>query len=210
MLNGLLSKLLSRYPSLTFLYKPPANKKVVEGITLKTVCTPASAITLLGLILSLIGAFTLNTPYGFVLVVLGRILDLLDGPISRLTTPTRFGAMFDATADKIAIAVILVSTFIYGLAPALALAYIVIHNLLNAVAASVAQLRGNEPEADLNGKLSMFFENIALFAFIFATYAVLPTETVSALAWALLILSVPFGLLATEAYIRAALGQRHK
>jgi phosphatidylglycerophosphate synthase len=207
MLNGLLSKLLSRYPKLGFLYQAPTNKAVKQTIDWNDITTPASIITLAGLLLSIYGAFQLNTVHGLVLVAIGRGLDLIDGPVSRLTRPTRFGAAFDATSDKIALLAILIACFTYDIQPIWLVAYVAIHNLLNSVLSVVAEKRGNNPEASLDGKLSMFFENIALGLAILS----LSLHNPGLQAWAVvsIILSLPLGFMASISYFKAATG-KHK
>ncbi|QWQ32753.1 CDP-alcohol phosphatidyltransferase family protein [Candidatus Minimicrobia naudis] len=74
----------------------------------KDVFTIPNAITLTGGILAWRGAEELNNPCGLSKAALGRLLDIIDGPVSRFTGQTSdVGAAFDAITDKIVIAKIL-------------------------------------------------------------------------------------------------------
>lgn len=207
MLSGLLSKLLSKYPRLEFLYRAPAGKTIKQTFSFDDIYRPASLITIAGFVLSVWGAFKLNTPSGLALVVIGRFLDLVDGPVSRLTQPTRFGAVLDATADKFALLALLIAAFLFQSVPLLVLSYVFAHNILNGVLAVIAQKRGHEPETAISGKLSMFGENAALFAFILASYGY---GVFIGLGWGLFIASIPFGIGATTVYALYALRSSHK
>ena len=62
----------------------------------------ANAITLLGLLLAIIGAFffTFNAyALGIFFVLLNRLCDALDGEVARLKGPTAFGGVLDSASD---------------------------------------------------------------------------------------------------------------
>lgn len=175
----------------------------------RDVFAPASFITLLGVILCLIGAFKLSQPSGLWLILVGRAMDLIDGPVSRATRASRFGGMFDATADKIALAAILTSCFYYKLAPLGALLYILLHNVLNAVASVIAERKGREPVTSVSGKLSMFGENIALLLYVISSIPAFGHDYRAA-AVTVLVLSLPFGFKASWVYIKRTLDSHNK
>lgn len=169
----------------------------------RDVIAPASFITVFGLILCLIGATRLNTTAGLWLILLGRSMDLIDGPVSRATRPTHFGAALDAASDKIALIAIISACFYYDLAPWWALAYIIVHNVVNAAAALLAESRGKQPTTAISGKLSMFGENIAILLFVINAVPAFNANTF-ALAAAALLLSVPLGVRASYKYLQVA------
>lgn len=174
-------------------------------VTIRDIISPATLLTASGLLFVIAGSIRLHSLTGLELVVLGRFMDLLDGPAARATRATRFGAAFDASADKLSLAAILAAAFYFHMAPPVVLAYIALHNLLNAAAAIRAEHRGKQPHTAISGKLCMFLENIALFAYFLA--ALYPQHT----AWGttglvLFILSLPVGWFATRHYVRHGAG----
>ena len=74
----------------------------------KDIFTIPNAITLAGGILAWRGSKELNNPCGLSKAALGRLLDTIDGPVSRFTGQTSdVGAALDAITDKIVTAKIL-------------------------------------------------------------------------------------------------------
>lgn len=136
----------------------------------QTLLTLANAVTLIGLLLTLYGATRLNTVAGVIITGLGRMFDIADGKIARMThTSSFFGAVFDATADKIGVLAIIIAGWHFGLAPKIILLAIFLQNLVNAIAFVIARVKMLKFKvASVTGKHAMFSENIALGCFALA------------------------------------------
>ena len=135
----------------------------------KDVFTIPNAITLTGGILAWRGAEELNNPCGLSKAALGRLLDIIDGPVSRLTGQTSdVGAALDATTDKIVMAKILYEMNKKELAPKYVLGTVAILNSINAVATGIANLRSDEKaetRPTKSGKVGLAMETAALVAY---------------------------------------------
>lgn len=165
--------------------------------------TPANAITLVGLLLTLAGCLFLDTWAGLLLVVFGRLLDLIDGPVARATRKTEFSVFFDPTADKLALAAILVSVSLYNLVPLAVVAYVLLQNLAVVTLSLKANKHRKAVGAIIPGKLNMFFQQSAIVWFIAAS--LIPNELhifPLILAWINFALSIPFALFATRGYAK--------
>ena len=141
----------------------------------KDVFTIPNAITLTGGILAWRGAEELNNPCGLSKAALGRLLDIIDGPVSRLTGQTSdVGAALDAITDKIVMAKILYEMNKKELAPKYVLGTVAILNSINAAATGIANLRSDEKaetRPTKSGKLAIAGETVALISYIAAHIA---------------------------------------
>jgi phosphatidylglycerophosphate synthase len=169
--------------------------------TRQDILTPANAITLLGLILVLVGCFYLDTWTGIILVVLGRVMDLIDGPVARATNTTKFSVFWDPTADKIALAGILAGVLYFGLAPLPIVLYVLVQNAVVAYLSIKAERRNMAVGALIPGKLNLFFQNGAIVLFIVSHLVSGDWSTMySVLAYSSFFISIPFGVIATQKY----------
>ncbi|MDB5186004.1 MAG: CDP-diacylglycerol--glycerol-3-phosphate 3-phosphatidyltransferase [Candidatus Saccharibacteria bacterium] len=172
-------------------------------ITLRYVLAPANVITLVGLIITIIGCFKLNTLSGLGLVLIGRSFDLLDGPVARFMNDTRISKFFDPTADKIALTAILLSVLAYGLTPWYIVLYVAFQNVLVAILSVKALKAGKAEGAAISGKLNVFFQTMSILLFIvshlftgqFAHFA-------NIAAYASILLSLPLAFRAIFVYSR--------
>ncbi len=203
MLNGPLSKLLSKHPRLKLLYQAPPAQLGKEVIHWGDITNPASCITLTGLILCVIGATEMNSLQGLLLIGIGRMLDLIDGPVARMREPSRFGAGFDALCDKFAILAIIIAYLHFHIHPIGVILYVLAHNLTNATLSIVAEKRGQQPTATINGKLAMFSENVAIGLAIVGSITTQHLH-LQGLAWLTMLICLPLGLASTWDYLRAA------
>ena len=141
----------------------------------KDVFTIPNAITLTGGILAWRGAEELNNPCGLSKAALGRLLDIIDGPVSRLTGQTSdVGAALDAITDKIVMAKILHEMNKKELAPEKVIDTVAVLNLINALATGIANLRSDEKaetRPTKSGKLAMAGETVTLISYIAAHIA---------------------------------------
>lgn len=80
------------------------------------IVSPANVITVIGLIIVIVGlGAILNQQYwlGLVLVVFGRLLDIVDGVVAEATqTKSPLGEIFDAAADKIGTLLTIIVLFV--------------------------------------------------------------------------------------------------
>lgn len=131
-------------------------------ITLRDVFSPANAVSLIGLSLTIYGSFHIETLSGVLILGLGRFIDVFDGMIARATHVSRLGAAVDATSDKIGIAFLVPAIWIADIAPVWLLVYILAQNLLNVVFSVLASVRKAKPTSSSYGKHAMFMQNISL------------------------------------------------
>lgn len=179
----------------------------------KDVFTIPNAITLTGGILAWRGAEELNNPCGLSKAALGRLLDIIDGPVSRLTGQTSdVGAALDAITDKIVMAKILHKLHEEEIVPEEFLVSIAASNLANAIATGIANLRSDkkaETRPTKSGKLAMAGETVTLISYIAAHIAEQDknpklAKLLRKLGAAAFAASLPFAAHATCTYIKRA------
>lgn len=179
----------------------------------KDVFTIPNAITLTGGILAWRGAEELNNPCGLSKAALGRLLDIIDGPVSRLTGQTSdVGAALDAITDKIVMAKILHEMNKKELAPEKVIDTVAVLNLINALATGIANLRSDEKaetRPTKSGKLAMAGETVTLISYIAAHIAEQDknpklAKLLRKLGAAAFAASLPFAAHATCTYIKRA------
>ena len=181
----------------------------------KDVFTIPNAITLTGGILAWRGAEELNNPCGLSKAALGRLLDIIDGPVSRLTGQTSdVGAALDATTDKIVMAKILYELHKKKeIVPEEFLVSIATSNLANAIATGIANLRSDEKaetRPTKSGKLAMAGETVTLISYVAAHIAEQDknpklAKLLRKLGAAAFAASLPFAAHATCTYIKRAI-----
>ena len=180
----------------------------------KDVFTIPNAITLTGGILAWRGAEELNNPCGLSKAALGRLLDIIDGPVSRLTGQTSdVGAALDAITDKIVMAKILHKLHEEEIVPEEFLVSIATSNLANAIATGIANLRSDkkaETRPTKSGKLAMAGETVTLISYIAAHIAEQDknpklAKLLRKLGAAAFAASLPFAVHATHTYIKRAI-----
>ena len=180
----------------------------------KDVFTIPNAITLTGGILAWRGAEELNNPCGLSKAALGRLLDIIDGPVSRLTGQTSdVGAALDAITDKIVMAKILHKLHEEEIVPEEFLVSIATSNLANAIATGIANLRSDkkaETRPTKSGKLAMAGETVTLISYIAAHIAEQDknpklAKLLRKLGAGAFAASLPFAVHATHTYIKRAI-----
>ena len=181
----------------------------------KDVFTIPNAITLTGGILAWRGAEELNNPCGLSKAALGRLLDIIDGPVSRLTGQTSdAGAALDAITDKTVMAKILYEMNKKGLAPKRVLGIVALLNSINAAATGIANLRSDEKaetRPTKSGKVGLAMETAALVAYAAAelvdkqTDNPKPAKLLRKLGAVAFATSLPLAAHATCTYIKRAI-----
>lgn len=131
-------------------------------ITKSDIFSPANAVSLIGLSMTIWGSLHIHTLAGVLILGTGRFIDLFDGKVARATHTSRFGAAVDATFDKIGIAFLVPAIWIAHIAPYWLLIYILAQNVLNVFFSLWAEARKAKPTSSKHGKYAMFFQQISL------------------------------------------------
>ena len=135
----------------------------------KDVFTIPNLISVTGATLAIHGSEKIDTAEGLVECAVGRLADVLDGKVARMTGQTsNFGAALDATTDKIVMAKILYEMYKKGLAPKHVLGIVALLNSINAAATGIANLRSDEKaetRPTKSGKVGLAMETAALVAY---------------------------------------------
>ena len=134
----------------------------VPKVTKQDVFAPANFVSVLGLLLTIYGAFNITSLTGVIVLGIGRIVDIFDGKVARSTHVSPFGALVDATCDKIGIAILIPAVWIADIAPYWLLIYIALQNILNIVLNWLTAARGGTPASSKTGKYAMFAQNVSL------------------------------------------------
>lgn len=180
----------------------------------KDVFTIPNSISMIGAALVIHGSKEIYTAEGLTECAVGRLADVLDGKVARMTGQTsNFGAALDATTDKIVMAKILYEMDKKELAPKRVLGTVAILNSINAVATGIANLRSKEKaetRPTKSGKLSMAGETVTLISYIAAHIAEQDknpklAEILRKLGAGAFAASLPFAAHATCTYIKRAI-----
>ena len=181
----------------------------------KDVFTIPNLISVTGATLAIHGSEKIDTAKGLAECAVGRLADVLDGKVARMTGQTsNTGATLDATTDKIVMAKILYEMNKKGLAPKRVLGTVAILNSINAVATGIANLRSEEKaetRPTKSGKVGLAMETVALVAYAAAeladkrTNSPKPAEILRKLGAGAFAASLPFAVHATHTYIKRAI-----
>jgi phosphatidylglycerophosphate synthase len=180
----------------------------------KDVFTIPNLISITGAALAIHGSEKIDTAEGLAECAVGRLADVLDGKVARMTGQTsNTGAALDATTDKIVMAKILYEMNKKGLAPKYVLGAVATLNSINAVATGIANLRSDEKaetRPTKSGKVGLAMETAALVAYAAAELADKRTDNpkpakllrkLGAVAFAT---SLPLATHATYTYVKRA------
>lgn len=187
----------------------------------KDVFTIPNLISVTGAALAMHGSEKINTAGGLAECAVGRLADVLDGKVARMTGQTsNTGAALDATTDKIVMAKILYEMDKKKLAPKKVIDIVVVLNLINALATGIANLRSEEKaetRPTKSGKVGLAMETAALVAYAAAelvdkrTDNPKPAEILRKLGAGAFAASLPLAVHATCTYIeRAVKGNAEK
>ena len=180
----------------------------------KDIFTVPNLISVTGAALVMHGSEKIDTPEGLAECAVGRLADVLDGKVARMTGQTsNTGAALDATTDKIVMAKILYEMNKKGLAPKHVLGIVATLNLINAEATGIANLRSDEKaetRPTKSGKLAMAGETATLIAYIAAHIAEQDknpklAKLLRKLGAGAFAASLPFAAHATCTYIKRAI-----
>ena len=181
----------------------------------KDVFTIPNSISMIGAALVMHGSKKIDTAKGLAECAVGRLADVLDGKVARMTGQTsNTGATLDATTDKIVMAKILYEMNKKELAPKYVLGTVAILNSINAVATGIANLRSEEKaetRPTKSGKVGLAMETAALVAYAAAeladkrTDSPKPAKLLRKLGAGAFAASLPFAVHATCTYIKRAI-----
>lgn len=181
----------------------------------KDIFTIPNLISVTGAALAIRGSEKIDTAEGLAECAVGRLADVLDGKVARMTGQTsNFGAALDATTDKIIMAKILYEMNKKELAPKRVLGTVAVLNSINAVATGIANLRSDEKaetRPTKSGKVGLAMETAALVAYAAAeladkrTDSPKPAEILRKLGAGAFAASLPFAVHATHTYIKRAI-----
>ena len=181
----------------------------------KDVFTIPNFISMTGAALAIRGSEEIDTPEGLAKCAVGRLADVLDGKVARMTGQTsNTGAALDATTDKIVMAKILYEMNKKELAPKHVLGTVAVLNSINAVATGIANLRSDEKaetRPTKSGKVGLAMETAALVAYAAAelvdkrTDNPKPAKLLRKLGAGAFAASLPFAAHATHTYIKRAI-----
>ena len=181
----------------------------------KDVFTIPNLISVTGAALAMHGSEKIDTPEGLAECAVGRLADVLDGKVARMTGQTsNTGATLDATTDKIVMAKILYEMNKKELVPKYVLGTVAILNSMNAAATGIANLRSDEKaetRPTKSGKVGLAMETAALVAYAAAeladkrTDSPKPAEILRKLGAGAFAASLPFAVHATHTYIKRAI-----
>ena len=181
----------------------------------KDVFTIPNLISVTGAALAIHGSKKIDTAEGLAECAVGRLADVLDGKVARMTGQTsNTGAALDATTDKIVMAKILYEMNKKELAPKYVLGTVAALNLINAGATGIANLRSKkkaETRPTKSGKVGLAMETAALVAYSAAELAdkrtdnPKPAKLLRKLGAGAFAASLPFAIHATHTYIKRAI-----
>ena len=188
----------------------PTARKVAKDIF-----TIPNFISVTGAALVMHGSEKIDTAEGLAECAVGRLADVLDGKVARMTGQTsNTGAALDATTDKIVMAKILYEMNKKELAPKYVLGTVAILNSINAITTGIANLRSKEKaetRPTKSGKVGLAMETAALVAYAAAeivdkrTDSPKPAEILRKLGAGAFAASLPFAAHATCTYIKRAI-----
>lgn len=180
----------------------------------KDVFTIPNLISITGAALAIHGSEKIDTAEGLAECAVGRLADVLDGKVARMTGQTsNFGAALDATTDKIVMAKILYEMNKKELAPKYVLGTVATLNLINTLSTGIANLRSDEKaetRPTKSGKVGLAMETAALVAYAAAELAdkrtdnPKPAKLLRKLGAGAFAASLPLATHATYTYVKRA------
>ncbi len=171
------------------------------AIATNGVLTPGNIISLSGLLLVIWGAHKIyygEWQLGLVVVIIGRLFDLVDGVVAERTkTKSQLGELVDTTCDKLSVLVILVVTYSSDSINLVLFGFLALHHLYMSLF-GVTFGRRYHLHTNQIGKLAMFFSWVAISAAILSTK--LPHVITTSLAIAISIAYISVAIFAMYSY----------
>ena len=185
----------------------PADRNVFQKVAAATyaVVTPPNLVTVIGLGLVIYGLIAiLQQQYwlGFVTVVVGRLLDIVDGWLAESTgTKSPVGELFDAAADKAGTLLTIAVFFVASITYWWVIVLLLIPQVIIPFVAYYKRRQGTVVHPTRVGKLSMAFAWVGLAGLIIiqATQQFWPS-LLSGCVYGIIFISVAMGVYATWQY----------
>lgn len=173
--------------------------------------TPANVISTVGFLLAGLGLVSLiHRDYitGFVLLVVGRLADAIDGYAADFTgTKSTFGEALDAGLDKaIAFLTLLVFSLV-GILPLWLAVLIAAQNLANVAATWYGAARAITVQPSRNGKWAAFGYWASLSLFAATTISIVPAAWLIIPGYVLALAALVLGIDASYGYLQVARGK---
>lgn len=149
-----------------------ADRTLWQSIAVNTrgIVTPPNVITIIGLGLVIIGLALIAQHqdwFGITLIIVGRLLDLVDGWLAELTqTKSPLGELFDATADKVGTILTIIVFYATLLAPWWLLTAMLLPHIIISVISLQARRQKKQLHPSRLGKVSMAALWVGLFGFV--------------------------------------------
>lgn len=142
------------------------------AVTTHGVITPGNIISVTGLAIVIWGSILLyhgDTASGLLLVLLGRIMDLLDGIVAEATkTKSQLGEAVDTTCDKLSVFVTSFAAYVVGLFSPFLIITLILHHGFTAIY-SLLFARRYGIHTTRFGKYAMFASWVAIISSLFST-----------------------------------------
>lgn len=134
------------------------------------ILTPPNVVTVIGAVVALLGLILLlrhSFWLGGSLVMVGRLLDIVDGWLAQRTgTKSPLGEMMDASVDKIVTGLTIIVGFIIPLASWWLLVLILLPQAIVVIIVAIARARRAHFHPTRPGKTSMFLLWVSLVGFV--------------------------------------------
>lgn len=171
------------------------------------IVTPGNIVTVIGLGLVIVGLGALLQAHyimGTILVVVGRLFDLLDGWLAHATaTKSPLGEIFDAAADKVGTILTVVTLFVGMFGPWWLLCLLVLPHVAIPIIAYSGRRRHKKIHPSRLGKLSMAAAWVGLIGLIIVHAAQLSWPALGAImVYAICLLSSAMGLWSALGYAK--------
>ena len=149
-----------------------SNRTYIQRLAHETsgVVTPANLITLIGLFLVVVGLIIYSVDRSFLgvgLIIMGRVLDVVDGLVADATkTKSPLGEFLDASVDKIILFIILGFAYFLDIMPVAAIVAVALPASLVTLVSYIAKLNKVELHPSRIGKISTAVIWISMVAFM--------------------------------------------
>lgn len=185
----------------------PTKRNVFQKIAARSggFITPANIITLIGFTMVIGGLITILKGHiwiGLILLVIGRLFDVVDGIVAEKTmTKSALGELFDAAADKIGTLATVVVLIVAGIADWPWIVALVVPQIIILVVVAHKKQRRINLHPTRAGKLSMAGVWIAIVGLLVAK-AIIAATLVLVATYAIIVLSIALGAYAIYQYAR--------
>lgn len=183
----------------------PAARTQVQVIAARTrgIVTPPNVITVIGLAIVVYGLIALldgQFILGLVLLIVGRLLDIVDGMVAEATkTKSPVGELADAAADKIGTLLTIVVLFVAQVAPWWIIAVLLIPQIVIPLTIFYKKQKGISVHPTRQGKLSMALAWVGIAGLVLIK-SLNGFMALNAMVWMIIGISTALGLYALWQY----------